>query len=161
MNIAKDAKGLVQGMAQRLVAKAVALAPDNWVPGGVPDPLIGHQHGHLGRAVSRIDGPLKVSGTARFAAEFPMEGMVFAAIAFSTIAKGRIARLDTARALAADGVVEVMTYLNAPRLSPPPAFMSNPKAAGGDSLPVMQDDQIHWNGQPVAVVLADTQEQAD
>lgn len=161
MNIAKDAKGLVQGMAQGLMAKAVALAPDNWVPGGVPDPLIGHQHGHLGRAVSRIDGPLKVSGTARFAAEFPMEGMVFAAIAFSTIAKGRIASLDTARALAADGVVEVMTYRNAPRLSPPPAFMSNPKAAGGDSLPVMQDDQVHWNGQPVAVVLADTQEQAD
>ncbi|PNU04837.1 xanthine dehydrogenase family protein molybdopterin-binding subunit [Novosphingobium guangzhouense] len=161
MSIAKDAKGLAQGMAQSLMAKAVALAPDNWVPGGVPDPLIGRQHGHLGRAVSRIDGPLKVSGTARFAADFPMSDMVYAAIVFSTIAKGRIVRLDTVRALAADGVVEVMTYRNAPRLAPPPAFMSDPKAAGGDSLPVMQDDQVHWNGQPVAVVLAQTQEQAN
>ncbi|MFT4055675.1 MAG: xanthine dehydrogenase family protein molybdopterin-binding subunit [Novosphingobium sp.] len=161
MSVTRDAKDLAQGMVQSLMAKAVALAPDNWVPGGVPDPLIGRQHGHLGRAVSRIDGPLKVSGTARFAAEFPMEGMVYAAIVFSTIAKGRIASLDTACALAADGVVEVMTHHNAPRLSPPPAFMSNPKAAGGDNLPVMQDDQVHWNGQPVAIVLAQTQEQAD
>ena len=39
--------------------------------------------------------------------------------------------------------------------------MSKPKAAGGDDLPIMQDDRIHWNGQPVAVVLAETQEQAD
>ncbi|WP_404477622.1 xanthine dehydrogenase family protein molybdopterin-binding subunit [Novosphingobium sp. BL-52-GroH] len=161
MSIAKDAKALVQGAAQGLMAKAVALAPDNWVPGGVPDPLIERQHGHVGRAVSRIDGPLKVSGTARFAAEFPMEGMVYAAIVFSTIAKGRIANLDTAEANAAEGVVAVMTHLNAPRLSPPPAFMSNPKAAGGDSLPVMQDETIYWNGQPVAVVLAETQEHAN
>lgn len=161
MSIAKDAKGLIQGAAQGLMAKAVALAPDAWVPGGVPDPLIGRQHGHVGRAVSRIDGPLKVSGTARFAAEFPMERMVFAAIAFSTIAKGRIVTLETARARMAQGVVEVMTHHNAPRLSPPPVFMSNPKAAGGDNLPVMQDERIHWNGQPIAVILAETQEQAN
>ena len=39
--------------------------------------------------------------------------------------------------------------------------MSKPKAAGPDDLPVMQDDRVHWNGQPVALVLAETQEQAD
>ncbi len=42
-----------------------------------------------------------------------------------------------------------------------PVFMSAAKAAGGDDLPIMQDDRIHWNGQPIAVVLAETQEQAD
>ena len=55
----------------------------------------------------------------------------------------------------------VMTHRNAPRLKPTPVFMSAAKAAGGDNLPVMQDDRIHWNGQPIAVVLAETQEQAD
>ena len=54
-----------------------------------------------------------------------------------------------------------MTHLNAPRLKPAPAFGTNAKAAGGDDLPVMQDGRIHWNGQPIALVLAETQEQAD
>ena len=54
-----------------------------------------------------------------------------------------------------------MTHRNAPRMKPMPAVHDQPKAAGGDDLPVMQDDRIHWNGQPIAVVLAETQEQAD
>ena len=54
-----------------------------------------------------------------------------------------------------------MTYKNAPRLKPTPSFGSNAKALGGDDIPVMQDDCVHWNGQPIAVVLADSQEQAD
>jgi xanthine dehydrogenase YagR molybdenum-binding subunit len=54
-----------------------------------------------------------------------------------------------------------MTYRNAPRLQPPPLFMSAAKAAGGDDLPVMQDDRIRWNGEPIAVILAETREQAD
>ncbi|WP_313606725.1 xanthine dehydrogenase family protein molybdopterin-binding subunit [Rhizobium sp.] len=143
------------------MAKAIAIAPDSWIPGGEPDPLIRERHGHVGRPVSRIDGPLKVSGKAPFAAEFPMEGMIYAALSYSTIAKGRISSLDTADAEAAPGVVLVMTFRNAPRMQPPPLFLSGAKAAGGDKLPVMQDDRIHWNGQPVALVLAETQEQAD
>ena len=111
--------------------------------------------------MSRIDGPLKVQGKARFAAEFPMDGMVYAALAYSTIPKGRIATLDTSAAEAAPGVVLVMTYRNAPRMKPTPLFMTSGRAAGGDDLPVMQDDRVHWNGQPIAVVLAETQEQAD
>ncbi len=46
-------------------------------------------------------------------------------------------------------------------MQPPPLFLTAPKAAGGSNLPVMQDDSIHWNGEPIAVVLAETQEQAD
>lgn len=161
MSIVNDAKQAMQGMAQGVIGKLVAIAPDKWVPGGEPDPLIHHRHGHVGKGLSRIDGPLKVAGTAPFAAEIPMEGMVYAALVFSTIAKGRIAWIDTVACLAAPGVLEVMTYHNAPRLKSTPVFMSNPKAAGGDDLPVMQDGDIRWNGQPVAVVLAETQEQAD
>ena len=131
------------------------------MPGGRPDPLIRHKHGLIGAPVSRIDGPLKVRGAARFAAEFPLDGMTYAALAFSTIAKGRIASLDTAEAEAAPGVVLVMTHLNAPRMQPIPLFLAVAKAAGGSDLPVMQDDRVHWNGQPIALVLAKTQEQAD
>ncbi len=154
MSIIKDA-------AQAVIKKAVEIAPDSWMPGGHPDPLIDHKHGLIGSPISRLDGPLKVQGQARFAAEFPMEGMVYAALAYGTIPKGRIATLDTTAAEAACGVVLVMTHRNAPPLKPTPLFMSAAKAAGGDDLPVMQDDLIHWNGQPIAIVLAETQEQAD
>ncbi len=154
-------KETVQAGVQVVMKKAVALAPDSFIPGNKPDPLIRHKHGLIGASISRIDGPLKVSGRATFAAEFPMAGLAYAALKYSTIARGRITEIDTTAAEAAPGVVLVMTYKNAPRLKPTPAFMSAPKAAGGDDLPVMQDDQVHWNGQPVALVLAETQEQAD
>ncbi|WP_395396269.1 xanthine dehydrogenase family protein molybdopterin-binding subunit (plasmid) [Novosphingobium sp. BL-8A] len=161
MSIADDAKQAVQGAVQGIMAKAVALAPDSWIPGGDPDPLIRERYGHVGKPLSRIDGALKVTGQATFAAEFSMDDMVYAALVFSTIAKGRIAALDTAQAGRAPGVVAVMDHRNAPRLAPPPVFMSAPKAANGDSLPIMQGDEINWNGEPVAVVLAETQEQAN
>lgn len=152
---------IIKNAMQAVTKKAVALAPDSFIPGGKPDPLILHKHGLIGAPVSRIDGPLKVSGRATFAAEFPMDGMTYAALKYSSIARGRILDIDTTAAEAAPGVVLVMTYRNAPRLQPVPPFMTQPKAAAGDDVPVMQDDQVHWNGQPVALVLAETQEQAD
>ncbi|MBJ2154322.1 xanthine dehydrogenase family protein molybdopterin-binding subunit [Variovorax sp. IB41] len=152
---------IVQEAVQAVMKKAVALAPDAWMPGGKPDPLIARKSGLIGAPVSRLDGPLKVQGQARFAAEFPMEDMLYAALVYSTVPRGRIATLDTAAARAAPGVALVMSHENAPRLKPMPLFMSKDKAAGGDDLPVMQDDQVHWNGQPIAVVLAQTQEEAD
>jgi xanthine dehydrogenase YagR molybdenum-binding subunit len=148
-------------IAQAVMKKAVALAPDSWIPGGKPDPLIRHKHGLIGASISRVDGPLKVAGQAKFCAEFPMDGLTYAALKYSTIARGRISEIYTAAAQAAPGVVLVMTHRNAPRIKPMPVFMSQPKAAGPDDVPVMQDDRIHWNGQPVALVLAETQEQAD
>ena len=161
MSILAEAKEMAQGLMQAAMGKAVALAPDSWIPGGTPDPLIRQKNGHVGRPVSRLDGPVKVAGKARFAAEFAIDGMTYAALVHSTVAKGRIAAIDTAAAEAAPGVVLVMTHANAPRLQAPPVFLSAEKAAGGDDLPVMQDDRVHWNGQPVALVLAETQEQAD
>ena len=154
MSIIKDA-------AQAVMKKAVAHAPDAWIPNNDPDPLIARKHGLVGASVSRLDGPLKVQGQARFAAEFPMQGMLYAALAYSTVPKGRITKLDTSAAEAAPGVALVMTHRNAPRMQPMPLFMTQEKATGGIDLPVLQDDTIHWNGQPIAVVLAETQEQAD
>ncbi|WP_375427296.1 xanthine dehydrogenase family protein molybdopterin-binding subunit [uncultured Sphingomonas sp.] len=161
MKVVEDVKQAVQGTAQAVMQKAVQLAPDSWMPGGRPDPLIRTRHGHIGRSISRLDGAIKVRGEAPFAAEFPLDGMLYAALVFSTIAKGRIAVLDTAAAEAGPGVELVMTYRNAPRMAPMPLFMTSEKACGGNDLPVMQDGRVYWNGEPIALVLADTQEQAD
>ena len=71
-------------------------------PGGAPAAAHPrrHQHGRVGAQVSRIDGPLKVTGAARFAAEVPLEGLTYAALVPSTIARGRIIAIDTAAAAA-------------------------------------------------------------
>lgn len=161
MKVVEDAKQAVQGAASAVMAKAVQMAPDSWMPGGKPDPLIRAQHGHIGRPVSRVDGPVKVRGAAPYAAEFPLDGMLYASLVFSTVAKGTISALDTTAAEAAPGVALVMSYRNAPRMKPMPLFMTVEKACGGNDLPVMQDAKVYWNGEPVALVLAETQEQAD
>ena len=148
-------------MATTAVKKVVALAPDRLMPGGKPDPLLESHVGLIGKPISRVDGPVKVRGEARFAAEFPLENMVYAALVYSTIPKGRIASFDTAAAEAVPGVVFVMTHRNAPQIKAMSFFGEAGKAASGDDLPIFQDDRVRWNGQPVAVVLAQTQEQAN
>lgn len=143
------------------VRAAMGYVPGNWLPGGTPDPLI-EKRVYLGTQQSRIDGPDKVRGAARFAAEVPMDGLLYAALVHSTIARGRISELDVSAAEAAAGVALVMTYRNAPKMAlPPPIGLTNLKAAGNNILPIMQDAEIRWNGQTVAVVLAQTQEQAN
>ncbi len=137
-----------------------ARAHATWRPAGAPDPLSG-KHGAIGAPVTRVDGQLKVTGRARFAAEVKLPNLLYAALVHSTVARGRIDTLDVAEAEAAPGVALVMTYRNAPRMRPPPLFLTAPLAAAPSDLPVMQDAEVNWNGQPVAVVLAETQEQAD
>ena len=143
------------------VRTAMSYVPANWLPGATPDPLI-EKRVNLGTQQSRVDGPDKVRGEARFAAEVRMDGLLYAACVHSAIARGRIVDLDVTAAEAASGVALVMTHRNAPKLAlPPPIGLTNLKAAGNNILPVMQDAEIRWNGQVVALVLAETQEQAD
>jgi xanthine dehydrogenase YagR molybdenum-binding subunit len=145
---------------QDTIKTVIGIVPDRWLPGAASDPLM-HKHGLIGQPISRIDGPLKVEGKARFAAEVAFEDLAYAALSYSTIARGRIVSMDTAQARSAPGVILVMTHDNAPRMKAPAVMMSSAKAVGPSDLPIMQDPQIHWNGQPVALVLAETQEQAD
>jgi xanthine dehydrogenase YagR molybdenum-binding subunit len=143
------------------VRTAMGYVPSSWLPGATPDPLIDRRVS-LGTQQSRVDGPDKVRGAARFAAEVPMERLLYASCVHSTIARGRISQLDVAAAETAPGVALVMTHRNAPKMAlPPPIGLTNLKAAGNNILPVMQDPEIRWNGQAVAVVLAETQEEAD
>lgn len=147
-------------IVQKAMEAVIGLAPDKLVPGATPDPLIDAEQA-LRQPLSRVDGPLKVSGAARFTAEVPFENLAFAALVCSTIPRGRIVRIDREEAERADGVALVMTHENAPKMSAPPLMSSDPQGAGTSNLPVMQDDKVHWNGEAVAVVVADSQEQAD
>lgn len=151
----------IQKAGQAMMQKAVVHAPDRFIPGGKLDHMIASDDPLIGAPVSRLDGPAKVRGEARFAAEFPFDAMAYAALVYSTVAKGRILDIDTEPAEFSPGVVLVMSHRNAPKMNPPPLLMRQPRAASGDALPVFQDDRVHWNGQPVALVLAETQEQAD
>ncbi len=115
----------------------------------------------IGAPLSRVDGIAKVTGRAKYAAEFELPGMAHGAIVQSTIAKGRITGIDASEAERAPGVLAVLTDLNAPKLPyekpwPPPPV--DPMV--GHQLPMLQDDLVRHNGQHVALVVAETLEQA-
>jgi xanthine dehydrogenase YagR molybdenum-binding subunit len=112
----------------------------------------------IGQPLDRIDGLLKVTGEARYAAEFPEARLAHAVLVTSTIASGAIASIDASRAQALPGVLLVMTYQNAPRL--PNGGKSTLAPPAGRRLSLLQDNQIHYNNEPVAVVVADTLEHA-
>lgn len=120
------------------------------------------EEGEIGRPRNRLDGPDKVTGTVRYAAEYEAPNTCYAVAVGSTIARGRIASIDTSLATAAPDVVLVMTHENAPKMRPTRAYatLQGPLAAAAMSLPVLNTDEIFWNGQPVAVVVAETLEQA-
>jgi xanthine dehydrogenase YagR molybdenum-binding subunit len=114
----------------------------------------------IGQPISRVDGRQKVTGGAKYAAEFHVPGLAHAAIVRSTVAKGRITAIDTAAAERAPGVVAVLTHRNAPRL----AYRAHKAAVDpdvGERLHVLQDDRVSHQGQPIALVIADTLEQAN
>jgi xanthine dehydrogenase YagR molybdenum-binding subunit len=161
MSIMDDAKQAAMSSAMSVAQKAIARAPDGWITGGRPDPLIHQKHGLIGTQVARLDGAEKVTGEARFAAEVPLEGILYAVLLYSTVAKGSLVSIDVSAAQSSPGVVLVMTHHNAPRMRPLPPFTQDLRSGAQDDVPPMQDNRIRWNGQPVALVLAETQEQAD
>ena len=114
----------------------------------------------IGQPLSRVDGRLKVTGAARYAADIPMADLAHAAIVHSTIANGRIATIDTTAAERAPGVLAVFTYRNMPRMNPTPQPWSHLHPHGQSYLP-LQDDKIHYAGQPIALVVASTGDQAE
>ncbi len=151
----------VQNVIVDTVRGALGWVPAQWLPGGTPDPLIG-KRGEVGRQASRLDGAAKVKGQARFSAEVGMTDLCYAVLVHATITRGRIVRLDTMAAEAAPGVLRVLTHLTMPRLAAPALIsMTDPTATGNSNLPILQDDRVHYNGQVIAAVVAETQEQAD
>jgi xanthine dehydrogenase YagR molybdenum-binding subunit len=116
------------------------------------------RHGsNIGQPLTRRDGLLKVTGAARFAADNHRPGMLYAVLAVSSIARGRVAALDVAAAKAHAGVVEVMTPANKPALAQDPDEKSNPFMF---RLDLLQSDRVRYPNQAIAVVIAETLEAA-
>jgi xanthine dehydrogenase YagR molybdenum-binding subunit len=116
----------------------------------------------IGRAVSRVDGREKVTGGAHYSGEIALPGLAHAAVVGATIPSGRIIGISDGAALAADGVLAVLTHANLPKIPGEPRLLPSlvGASAPGESFFPMQDEQVHYAGQPVAMVIADTFEQA-
>jgi xanthine dehydrogenase YagR molybdenum-binding subunit len=111
----------------------------------------------VGQPISRVDGRLKVTGGARYTADIPLQAIVHAAMVYSTIANGRVAAIDSTAAEDAPGVLVVLTYKNMPRMNQ--LAWSHLRPQGQTYLP-LQDDRIYYSGQPIALVVAATLDQA-
>lgn len=107
-------------------------------------------HHAMGTAVTRLDGPAKVTGAAPYAFEFDVENPVYLHPVQATIAHGHVTAMDTAAAQAVDGVAAVLTVFDAPTLA---------DTSNGD-LAVLQDTAVHYRGQLIGGVIADSAETA-
>jgi xanthine dehydrogenase YagR molybdenum-binding subunit len=103
----------------------------------------------VGAPVARIEGVAKVRGVARYAAEYPLPALAYGSVVASRIARGRVRRIDSDAALDLPGVIAVLDHRTAPRLHDI-----------GDEAMQFQDDVVHYRGQPIALVVAETLEQA-
>src|SRR5688572_6548205 len=113
---------------------------------------------NMGRPEPRLDGPLKVTGAAQYAADFPADGMAHACLVTSTNARGRIMTIDTEKAAALSGVLHIMTHENRPALGKYTFF-----GAGGEAStakPPLGSDRIDHEGEIVAMVVAESLEVA-
>lgn len=114
----------------------------------------------IGSPLGRVDGRLKVTGQARYAAEFNQPNQKYAVIVTSTVGLGSIEEMDIASVERMPGVTAIITHLNAGRLPYNPQRQSIDPPYG-ERLHVLQDNRIRFFGQPIAVVVADTLDQAE
>lgn len=112
----------------------------------------------VGRPISRIEGRAKVTGTARYAAEHPAEELLHGAVVNARIARGTITKLDPSGALALDGVVQVFTHENCPRLAWFDKSWRDQDSPYGAPFRPLYDAEIRFADQPIALVVADTPE---
>src|ERR1019366_5533654 len=105
----------------------------------------------VGQSIERLDGRLKITGRARYAAEFKPPNMAHAVLVQSTVAVGTVAGIDTTAAKAMPGVLQIITSANAEKLN----------LKGASVLqPLLQGREVFYNGQHVAIVIATTLQQA-
>ncbi|HEX4005278.1 MAG TPA: xanthine dehydrogenase family protein molybdopterin-binding subunit [Acidobacteriaceae bacterium] len=112
----------------------------------------------IGTPTIRVDGPLKVTGAAEYSADFAFPRLAHMVLVSSPIAKGKILRVDAARAAALPGVLRVYSHGHAPALFRP--IPDDDNAVVDESRPPLDDDTVYYAGQYVAAVVAETFEQA-
>jgi len=112
----------------------------------------------LGAPLPRAEGPLKVAGQARYAIEQQLEHLAYGVTVQSTRPAGRIVSIDTSAAKALPGVVDVYTLHNPLKLNKPTAYSKGGGAT--EEFTPLQDDVVRFNGMHIALVVAETFEQA-
>jgi xanthine dehydrogenase YagR molybdenum-binding subunit len=115
---------------------------------------------YIGTATSRVDGVAKVTGAAKYAAEFNVPGLAHASVVSATITKGRITRIDTSAATRVKGVLTVLTHENRPPMADKDEAWKDEVAADGSPFRPLYDNKVKFNGQPIALVVAETSEVA-
>ncbi|MEC3888753.1 xanthine dehydrogenase family protein molybdopterin-binding subunit [Xanthomonas campestris] len=124
----------------------------------VADPGTGHRP--TGTGMPRIDGRAKVTGQARYAAEWPVTDLAYGVVVNSSIAKGRIVAFDLEAARAVPGVLEIVTHENRPHMRGMDLFYKDMTAPAGSPFRPLYDNVILYSGQPIALVVAETFEAA-
>ena len=114
----------------------------------------------IGEARPRVDGALKVTGQATYAGEVLTDETAFGYVVQSTIANGKITAINTAKAEALDGVLKIFTHKNLPDYVNENSDYSDPLAPPGKPFRPLFNDNILYNGQPIALVVAETFELA-
>lgn len=114
----------------------------------------------LGKALDRVDGRDKVTGRARYAADFAAPGLLHGWVVNAGIPRGRILGIDSRAAEAAPGVQLVLTHANRPPIASYDEPYEDADAADGSPFRPLFNDRILYDSQPVALVVAETLEQA-
>jgi xanthine dehydrogenase YagR molybdenum-binding subunit len=115
---------------------------------------------HVGSPRSRVDGPAKVTGTARYAAEFDAPDLLYGYVVSSSIASGMIVKIDTQAADAVPGVVKIYTHKNRPLGAWRSGKYQDQVGPPGTPLRPLYNKTVHYSGQPIALVVADSFEAA-
>jgi xanthine dehydrogenase YagR molybdenum-binding subunit len=115
---------------------------------------------HIGKPINRIDGRAKVTGAAKYAAEYHVPNLAYGVVVSSSVARGRITRIDAADALKLPGVLRVFTHENIPRLARRDCSYRDQIAPPGSPFRPLHDGEIRYSSQPVALVVADNFELA-
>lgn len=115
---------------------------------------------YIGKPLSRVDGVAKVTGKAKYAAEFDAPDLAYGYVVSSTITKGRITHIDTSEALSLPGVLSVITHENRPKIAWLDMSYKDQDAPPGSPFRPLRDNKISYSGQPIALVVAETFELA-
>lgn len=114
----------------------------------------------VGKPISRLEGHLKVTGSAKYAGEYEAPDLLYGYIVNSTITKGKIKSIDTEYVKKMEGVIEVFTHENKPSTAWFDFQYADMDAPPGIVFKPLKDNEIKYNGQPIALVVAETFEMA-